>query len=194
MCKLRKECYNAHEAIAKALPLITALFWNCTQIPTLDIIRDPYHVNTFKDQYWILSMKNDMKDNINKMQDKCDDALSNVKDLGEKILRSMVPGWKSGMIANEVQPQWDDRLKTKVTYSMEDLEFASGLQADILCFENHRSYWREELENVDSLLEGIQYKMFNPPMPPTTKLFELCLRFQDYVRVERATDRDIQGE
>lgn len=62
------------------------------------------------------------------------------------------------------------------------------------CFENHKSYWREELENLDSLLQGIHYKMFNPPMPPTTELFKLCLRFQDYVRVEHAADRDIWRE
>ncbi|XP_059068476.1 structural maintenance of chromosomes protein 2-1-like [Cryptomeria japonica] len=135
-----------------------------------------------------------MRDSINKMHDKPDDTLSNVKDFGERILKSMVPGWKNSMEDSEVQPQREDRLIPKITYSLGDLDFASELQANISCFKNHKSYWREELENLDGLLQGIRYKMFNPPMPPITKLFKLCLRFQDYVRVERAADQDIWGE
>lgn len=63
-----------------------------------------------------------------------------MKDLGGKILRSMVSGWKNSMSDNEVQSRWEDRLRIdKVAYSIEDLEFASGLHVDILSFEAHQS-------------------------------------------------------
>lgn len=44
------------------------------------------------------------------------------------------------------------------------------------------------------LLEGMQYKIRLPPMPPFSLLFQLCIRFQEYVREECATGRDLWKE
>lgn len=140
-------------------------------------------------------MKNDTKDTINKEQEECEEILKNMRDLGGKILRSMVLGWKNSLSNNEVQPNWEDKLRIdKVAYSIEDLEFASGLHTDILSFEAHRTDWKDGLKHVDCNLEGMHYKIRHPPMPPSMVLFQRCIRFQEYVRAERIAGQEIWKE
>lgn len=94
-----------------------------------------------------------------------------------------------------VQPDWDDRLRMdKMAYSTEDLDFASRLHSDILCFEAHQSDWKDGLKHVDRHLEGMQYKIRHPPMPQFMVLFQLCIKFQEYVWAEHAAGWDLWKE
>lgn len=181
--------------VGTILPLMRALFWTHTQIPTLSAILDPYDISIFKEWYWTATMKNERKDTINKEQEECEEILKDMRDLGGRILQSMVLGWKNSFSDDQVQPDWEDRLRIdKVAYSTEDLEFVNGLHSDILCFEAHRSDWKDGSKHVDRHLEGMQYKIRHPPMPQSMVLFHLCIRFQDYVRAKRAAGRDLWKE
>lgn len=50
------------------------------------------------------------------------------------------------------------------------------------------------MKHVDQYLEGMQYKIRNPPMPPFSLLFQLCIRFQEYVCEKRAAGQDLWPE
>lgn len=73
MFEVKRDCFKVREVAGVILPLIGALFWTHTQIPTLSTILDPYDINTFKEWYWTANMKNDTKDTINK--EECEEIL-----------------------------------------------------------------------------------------------------------------------
>lgn len=58
-------------------------------------------------------------------------------------------------------------------------------------FETYQVEWCGQLRIVDSHREGIQFKMHNPPIPPSKKLFHVCIKFQEYVQAKRIENRDI---
>lgn len=90
--EVKRECLKVHEVVATTLPLMRDLFWTHAQIPTLSTILDPYDIRVFKEWYWTATMKNETKDTINKEQAECEEILKDMRDLGGRILRSMVLG------------------------------------------------------------------------------------------------------
>lgn len=140
-------------------------------------------------------MKSETREIIDKEPDACEGILKNIQELGKTILGSMVLGWKNDLSDDVVQPDWEKRLRAdRIAYSTKDLDFAGKLHSNILCFEAHRSNWQDGLKHVDRYIEGMQYKTRHLPMPQFTMLFQLCIRFQEYVHEERAVGRDIWKE
>lgn len=140
-------------------------------------------------------MRNETREIIDKEQDACDGILNNMQELGKTTLRSMVLGWKNDMSNDVMPPDWEKRLRTdRITYSAEDVGFAGQLHSDILCFERNQSSWQDGLRHIDRYLEGMQYKIRHPHMPPFRLLFQLCIRFQEYVCEERAAGQDLWKE
>lgn len=195
LLEVKRESLHIQEVAATTLPLMNALFWTHAQIPTLPTILDPHNINTLKEWYWTVNMKNDAKEIIDREHNACEVILKTMQELGKIILRSMVSGWVNDQSDEVIPPDWEERLGTnKITYSIKDLGFVGQFHSDMLCFERNRSSWQDGLKQVNQYLEGMQYKIRHPPMPPFSLLFKLCIRFQEYVREERAARRDLWRE